>query len=248
MKMITENKAGRWAGILYLTGTVSGILSVVVTGPVRSAGNVLSGVAGNESAMVVGSLFVLLMGISLAVIPCIVYPVLKKYHATAARGYIVFRSGLETVAYTAMAVSWLLLLPVSKISGEGASGSAGFAALGSILFEAKQIFSVCTIVFIIGAVLFYSVLHRWRLIPRWLTWWGLVATVPYLTAGILGMFGVIDTAMNSTSSLHTLMVLPLGVQEMVLAVWLIVKGFTLPVMTNPESCSPGISPAGGFES
>jgi hypothetical protein len=70
--------------------------------------------------------------------------------------------------------------------------------------------------------MFYYLLFQARLVPRWLSGWGLLGAVPYLLAGFLVMFGVIE----HFGSLDALLRMPLGVQEMVLAVWLIVKGFS----------------------
>ena len=51
--------------------------------------------------------------------------------------------------------------------------------------------------------------------PRWLSVWGLVGAALYIVAPLGSMFGL---------SLGVLMA-PLAVQEMVMAVWLIAKGF-----------------------
>ena len=76
--------------------------------------------------------------------------------------------------------------------------------------------------------MFYAVLYRSRLVPRWISVWGLAALVPYLAAEFLAVFALLDP-MSSTASL---LYIPLAVQEMVLAVWLIVKGF------NPRQSLP----------
>jgi hypothetical protein len=71
--------------------------------------------------------------------------------------------------------------------------------------------------------MFYYLLYRSKLIPRWLSVWGLIGAALVLAVGVLGMFG------------HSAMILwlPLAVNEMVLAVWLIVKGF------NPSAIASG---------
>ena len=51
--------------------------------------------------------------------------------------------------------------------------------------------------------------------------WGLLALLPYFSAGLLGLFSVF----GPLSSTSVVMQMPLALQEMVLAVWLIVKGF-----------------------
>jgi hypothetical protein len=49
----------------------------------------------------------------------------------------------------------------------------------------------------------------------------LVALILYFASGLLATFGVLGTL----SSIQVGMQLPLALQEMVLAIWLIVKGF-----------------------
>ena len=72
------------------------------------------------------------------------------------------------------------------------------------------------ITFVLGALMFYVLLYRSRLVPRWLSTWGLVGAALGIVPPLGGMFGL---------SLGIL-VAPLAVQEMVMAVWLIAKGFT----------------------
>jgi hypothetical protein len=69
--------------------------------------------------------------------------------------------------------------------------------------------------------MYYVVLYKSNLIPRWLSGWGVLGTVLGLAATVLGSF----THDFSLGSVNTLLNVPIGVQEMVLAVWLIVKGF-----------------------
>jgi hypothetical protein len=223
--MKTYRKNAIVAGILYITGTVSGILSVAVSTPVRNANDLITGLSSNGVHIIIGAIFILVMGLSLAMMSAAVYPVLKKHNAVLALGYVVFRGGLETVCYMAMTVSWLMLLPLSKIYQSGMLETAAFNSFGKVLIETNQIFSVSTIVFLMGAVMFYFILYRSKLVPLWLSAWGLIAIIPYLTTCILGMFSVINTDMSSDSSIHSILVFPLALQEMVLAAWLIIKGF-----------------------
>ena len=74
--------------------------------------------------------------------------------------------------------------------------------------------------FVLGALMFYVVLYRYRLVPRWLSVWALVGAALYFVAPIGSMFGL---------SLGFFMG-PLAVQEMVMAVWLIAKGFSRPAV------------------
>ena len=218
----TARKATLLTGILYITATLAGILSLAVTGPIREAQDQLGYISANERQAVMGALLVLVMGLALAMIPVLIFPLLKRHNETLALGYVVFRSGLEACIYLAIAVSWLFLIPLSQAyAASGTSDSLGFQALGAWLLEAEEISSVLAVVFPLGALMFYSLLYRSRLVPRWLSGWGLVAIIPYMAAGLAVMFGIIDPL----STVAVVSDFPLALQEMVLAVWLIVKGF-----------------------
>jgi hypothetical protein len=65
-------------------------------------------------------------------------------------------------------------------------------------------------------------LFRSKLIPRWLSVWGFTGAVLYLAEPLLLMFGF----------KWELLFAPLAVQEMVMAVWLIVKGFNRPALPS----------------
>ena len=87
---------------------------------------------------------------------------------------------------------------------------------------------VAVIPFGIGSLMYNYVLYRSRLVPRWLSGWGLVAIVlsivPAVYAGFTQDFGF--TTVNDVLSA------PIGLQEMVLAIWLIAKGFSAPALAS----------------
>jgi hypothetical protein len=217
-----SKRVARIAGMLYIIGTIGGMLSLVCTAPIRDAQDLVDGVVANQNQMIAGALFVLMMGLALAMVPVVVFPILRKHNEVLALGYVVFRSGLEGVTYIGIAVSWLLLLPLSQMYVEaGASDVHGLEALAHVLMEGDEIGTILTIVFVLGALMFYYVLYRSRLIPRWISGWGLVAAIPYLAVGLLHLFDLVAPY----STVGVLLELPLALQEMVMAVWLIAKGF-----------------------
>ncbi len=73
----------------------------------------------------------------------------------------------------------------------------------------------------LGALMYYWALYQSNLIPRWLSGWGLISAVLALGASVLVMFQFA----GPMSTPHILLNLPIAAQEMVLAVWLIAKGF-----------------------
>ena len=207
---------GRRVGILYILGTVFGIASAGAVSSVSGSSDPLVAAASNRSELGIGALLILAMAAVLAMIPVVAYPVLSQVDTVLARGYVVFRTVLESVTYVMTVVGWLLLVSlsastdVSRVWGEALFDLEGAAVAGSVFF-------------LTGAALFYALLYRGRLVPRWLAIWGLLAILPSLVSVFLGLFTDVDVSTNST--LTVLLDLPIGLQEMVLAVWLIVRGF-----------------------
>ena len=84
------------------------------------------------------------------------------------------------------------------------------------------------IFFGIGSMTLNYVLYQSKLIPQWLSLWGFIGAALALLYGLVGIFGL---GMGLTSP-YALLAIPIAVQEMVFAVWLIVKGF------NPSALAP----------
>lgn len=211
----------RIVGILFIIGTVAGILSALLTGSILDDQNYLNTISENETQLIAGAILVLVMGFSLAMIPVVLFPTFKKYNEALALGAVVFRGALEAFAYIAIAVIWLSLVGISReYISAGTAEAASFQALGVLLRSAEEwIIHILAIVFSLGALMIYWLFYISRLIPRWLSVWGLIGAVLYLATPLLDMF-VLD-------QLGALMA-PLALQEMVLAIWLIIKGFNLP--------------------
>ena len=227
-KVIREHKAAATtAGILYITGTVAGVLSLVLSAPVRDAGDPFAAAAEHSGVVVTGALLVLVMGLSLAFVPVVLFPVLRQVDEVLAIGYLIMRGALEAACYVILAIGWLLLVPMGEAisAGPGTASPAG-VRLGSLVVDADATNAVLTLVFCLGATMFYVLLHRSRIVPRWITVWGLVAIPLYVVADLLAMYAVI----GANSSQQVLMFMPLAVQEMVLAVWMIARGFRPPAV------------------
>jgi hypothetical protein len=236
-KVMREHKAAATtAGILYITGTVAGVLSLVLSAPVRDAGDPLAAAAEHSDVVVTGALLVLVMGLSLAFVPVVLFPVLRRVDEVLAIGYLIMRGAVETACYVLLAAGWLLLVPLGEAisAGPGTASPAG-VRLGSLIVDADAVNAVLTLVFCLGATMFYVLLHRSRIVPRWIAVWGLVAIPLYVVADLLAMYAVI----GANSSQQVLMFMPLAVQEMVLAVWMIARGFRPPAVPTTSEVRDG---------
>jgi Domain of unknown function (DUF4386) len=212
--MTGDRKAAVWIGVLYIIGTVAFVLSALVTDAVLTGPAYLAQVAAQPNQVAVGAVLVLLAGFALAMVPVVFWPIGKRYNETLAMGYVVFRGALETVLYVVGALGWLLLIALSTQPDAGPL--AGFVRT-AVAVNWDQLISIP---FALGALMFSLLLYRSRLVPRWLSVWGLVGATLYIVPPLGSMFGL---------SLGVLMA-PLAVQEMVMAVWLIARGFNSPAI------------------
>ena len=207
--MSADRKAAVWIGVLYIIGTVGMVLSVIVTNAVLSGPAYLAQVAAEPNRVALGALLLLLPGLALAMVPVVFWPIGKRYNETLAMGYVVFRGGLEAVCYIVLALGYLLLIALSREPDAGPL-AAFVRTTETVIWD-----QMTAIPFVLGALMFYVLLYRSRLVPRWLSTWALVGAALYIVPPIGNMFGL---------SLGVFMA-PLAVQEMVMAVWLIAKGF-----------------------
>ena len=75
------------------------------------------------------------------------------------------------------------------------------------------------IFFVLGAMLFYSLLYQSKLLPRFIAIWGLVAAVLILILNLLSLKLEIGIGPG------LIFALPMILNEIFLGIWLIVKGF-----------------------
>ena len=226
--MNTINKNARMAGVLYFLGTVFGALGAVIGGEVLTSlisGKPLVGVdllglvAANSSQITGGAFLYLMMGISLAAMTLFLYPIFRKDSEELAMGMVLFRGALEGTAYSIQVIGFLTLVALGNEYVATKANSAALQSLGNVLYQFQDLTGpVLTIMFLIGAVCLYISFYRTRLIPRWLTIWGLIGVVPYLANALLQFFHV-------STSIGTYLEVPLMIQELVMGLWLVIKGF-----------------------
>ncbi len=226
--MNTYRKNAVMAGILYILGTVFGVLSGVIGGEVLSSlsfGKPLAGVdmlgllAANSSRITEGVFLIVMMGISLVAMTIFLYPIFRKDSEELAMGMVLFRGALEGTFYFVTALGFLGLVALGNEYITTGADSAALQSMGNVLYQFQvHLAAVGPIFFLIGTTCLYLSFYRTRLIPRWLSVWGLIAVVFYMASTLLKFFH-----MDTGYGFYLEMVM--APQEIVMAVWLIVKGF-----------------------
>ncbi len=131
----------------------------------------------------------------------------------------------------------LLLIPVSRAYAHaGAPQALAAQSTGAVLLSVTQL-PLTTFVFLLGALVFYGLLYRSNLVPRWLSVWGLVSIPCYVVPAILALAGLPGESSAWSSALY----LPMMLQEMALAAWMIFKGFSPSAASTPAERKPAAS-------
>ena len=222
--MNTYKKTAIITGILFIIATAASLLGNALIGSIVGAPDYLVQIAANKNLIVVGALLAFVAAAGSAGIAISLYPVLRKHSEGLALGSVGFRL-IEGVFYL---VSVLGLFSLLSLSQEYASAEAQSApaiqVLGELIVSVRVWagFVLGVIAFCLGAGMYYYVLYRSRLIPRWLSCWGLAGLVLLFSMTMSIAFG---EKISSPSGTQILLAIPLALQEMLLAVWLIIKGF-----------------------
>jgi hypothetical protein len=220
-KMNEYRKNGIIVGVLYIIGTISGILSAVFTGTIDNQNEYFVQIASAHNIYTLGMIFVLIMGFSLAFIPIVLYPLLKKQNNIMALGYVVFRGAIETITYIGIFICMSALLNIGKAISMN-NDIQQFINIGNIIINLREIMTNCTLfIFSIGALIFYTILFNSKLLPKWLSIWEIVAIIFHVISGILILFGL----QTEGSTINSIMNFPIFLQEMIMAIWLIIRGF-----------------------
>ena len=229
--MDTYRRSGLVTGILFRAADAAGFLTFIAK-PILGAPDYLARISANEPTVLAGALLVLIMGWADAGIGISMYPILRRHNEGLALGAAGFRI-IDGVFHCIGAVLILLLATLSRqLVMAGPAALAQLQNLGALLREGRTWVSDVAALpaWCIGACLYYALFFRTRLVPRWLSVWGLVGIALTMAGSILVLFRQVAPL----STVQMLMYLPCALQEIVLAIWLIVKGFNPSATASPQ--------------
>ena len=215
-------------GALLILSLVVGILSI---DPVIDGMDNLESVSINSNAILIRAFMQFILGLIYASIPIILYTLLKKINTSLTIGFLVFR--IISVGF--IFIGWLSILLLLALSQEfvisGSPELLYFKTLDNLLRSGRDLINhvAMPLILSVGNLMFYSILYQSKIIPKWLSLWGLIATIlSSVLASLLLMFDVIGI-INAT---YVSLAFPTALLEFVLATWLIVKGFDSNVVNS----------------
>lgn len=224
--MNSTRKIAATTGVMFIIATVAALVANALT-PVLTGADYLTRFSVHTNQVAAGALLYLIGYFACAGIAVVMYPVLKQWNAGLALGSVVFRT-IEAAFYLVGLVC-LLSLPTlgQHFIAAGAGDRASLQAIGDSLVSVHdQAGLVAVFAFCLGASLYYTLFFQSRLVPRWLSGFGIVAIILMMAACVLALFS------GNRITSYIPLAAPIAVQEMVLAVWLIVKGFNPSVIAS----------------
>lgn len=215
-------------GVIFIIATLTGPILATPLMPDLTGTDYLTRVSAHPNQMAAGVLLSIIAYFACAGIAVVMYPVLKQWNAGLALGSVVFRT-IETAFYLVGLVSLMSLVTLDQqFTTAGAADSTSLQAIGNLLVSVRDHAGLLAVfAFCLGAFMYYYLFFQSRLIPRWLSGFGIVAIILMMAACVLALFS------GNRITSYIPLAAPIALQEMVLAVWLIAKGF------NPSAVASG---------
>ena len=218
--MNSNRKTALFAGILIIMGMVAGMLSVV---PSVESSKYLTEVSANQNKVLTGAFFQLTLVPIYIGFALLLYPIIRKHNESLAIGFVSFRIIAGIFQLIGVIFLPLFLLLSQEFLKSTTPDLLFFQIFGDVLKLGRDLSNHVGMMLATGLgnlILFY-IFYKTKLVPRWLSSWGLIGNTLAMLASFLILFRFIDVITPH----FMVLTIPLVLQELVLAIWLIFKGF-----------------------
>ncbi len=226
--MTSYRKTAVWVGVLYLIATIAPVSALSAWGTLTEDPGILANASAEEGQLILMALMNLVMAVAVAGVAFMIYPILRRVADDSVKeGLAHWYVGTRITEGATFIVAVLAMLAFMPLSAEfvaaGSPDASHFQASAAVFESTSDMaYALGQTVFAVGAAMLYYLLFESKIIPRWLSLWGLIASPLFVVASL----SLLWTG-DPNSALSTALYAPMAVQEMVMAVWLIVKGFDL---------------------
>jgi hypothetical protein len=221
--MNSNKKASKIVGILFILAAVTAVIGLNLYDPILKGSDYLMNGAENANQVKVGVLMELLLVISAIGTATTMFPLLRQYNETIALWHVCFRF-LEAIIITVGIISVLSLLTLSQqFAAAGAPEPSSFHSSGIILKAIHDWTFMLGPLFMLGinTMMYSYIFYKTRLVPRFISILGMTGAACVFVCSLFVMFGVFP----QISFWGGILAVPVAANEMILAVWLITKGF-----------------------
>jgi hypothetical protein len=222
--MNVDTTTVRLLGVAQLTVFIASLISErlletsVGTGTIS---DILTGVSDNIAQIRVSNLIALGNSLAIIVLGVLFYIVFNREYQTVALVALAFFLA-EAITLAVSKIGTYALIPLSQEFVEvGAPASPNFQTLGDFLYHGVYRFGyqIHMLFFCMGGILWYYLLLKSGYVPSALSIWGLVAVC------LLTIPTLLDLYNPESKSVLMILALPYAPFELVLGLWLVLKGF-----------------------
>ena len=218
---MNSNKiAARTFGIAFLIGYISyglgfGLLNSVINSPSSLA------VIFNLKNQVIFQAAIMMAVFAPVniVLGVIMTPIFKPYNQPLAYGYL-SAAIASTVLLIVGAIFLLLSIPLSEEFVKVGAGNTNNLELLFTLCKKANFFSyqIAMVIWGLGGLIFSYLLFVSKIVPRWLSIWGIIGYVIFISGAFFALFGI---------NIDVILDIPGGLFEIFLSFWFIIKGFDM---------------------
>ncbi len=214
----TNLKTARIVGLLILTATVAYMIGSGFVDTILTAPDYLLHVHPDRIQLIIGVLIQFVGAAANVSIGVVLFPILKKYSQTVAIGYVATRI-FDGAGLLIAGIGTLSLIVLSQeMIQAGTQGAASVLILSNLIVAGSSTTFLVTMMALgLGSLPLCYLLYRTRLIPRPMAALGFIGYVALLMGSAVELFGF---------NLNMMHFLPGGIFELILPLWLIVKGFS----------------------
>ena len=205
----------RLIGALFLAGfAIYGTGSILVNSVVDGS-DLLASVDSQQTTLALGA-FLMIATTAVDIGKAVFFfPVLERHGKRTAVAYLatmIFEMAMMTVGVLAL----LMLIPLADQADQ--LGNVEAQSLGSLAVDANETaYQIGQLSLAFGCLFLCALLLRTGLVPRWLAVLGLVGYALHMVGAAAEIFG---------APISLVLLIPGGIFEVTLAIWLLVKGFT----------------------
>ncbi len=221
--MNSNQKVGRIVGALLLFIFISGVLIFqFLQGPILFSDNFLTSTSENANQIISSMVLGIFSGIASIVIAILLLPIFKSYNKNLAYLYFAFCI-INFISIMIDNVSVVSMLELSKEYVKNTSNDS-LGILKALVYQKHfwthyfYLLISCFPVFVLYYTFYIS-----KLIPRVLAIFGIIAVILMFIEELFSIFG---------NSISMNMLLPLGLIQLILPIWLIIRGLNSSILED----------------
>lgn len=223
-------KVSKLAGFLIILGIIAGALSIV---PSVESETFLEDAFPDANGVLIGAVFQFMLVPIYIGFALVLYPVLRDNHKSLAVGFVGFRFMAGVFQIFGLLLLPLFIFSSEQYLGDTDANSQYYQTTGEMLKLIRDLTNHLGVMLAtgLGNLMLYCIFLKEKHIPKWLSIWGVIGNTLVVLAGFFLLFGVIEVV----SIEYGIVTMPLVIQEIVLAAWLMVKGLNSDKMMDKST-------------